>query len=67
MDINLPVTDGAAFLKYGAEGMNQACITDIHTRYEYAGYVSEYTSTSLFPQDSDHGAGWLWHLGVNPP
>lgn len=29
----------------------------------YAGYVSEYISTFLFPQESDHGAGWLWHLG----
>lgn len=50
MDINLPVTDGAASPKYRAEGMNQACITDVPTMHHMLGVYQNIPMLSSSPR-----------------
>lgn len=63
MDINLPVTDGAASPKHRAEGTNQACITDIPTCTICWVCIRIHLHFPL-PQDSGHGAvdDGIWRL-----
>lgn len=50
MDINLPVTEGAASPNYRAEGMNQVRITDIPTVHHMLGIYQNIGPLSSSPR-----------------
>lgn len=71
MDINLPVTDGAASPKYRAEGMNQACITDVPTMHHMLGVYQNIPMLSSSPRTAsmklaDYGISGLIHPNKLP-
>lgn len=70
-DINLSVTDGAASPKYRAEGMNQACITDVPTTHHMLGMYQNIPTLSSSPRTAtmelaDYGTWRVTHPNKLP-